>query len=154
MDIFIAPVGHCTTEPAYRILCGTDVGNQTVDTPRKGTGTALCIRGSLVGQSLQSVQLNPELIQKVFVIPQRNLRFQLPGNTAHILAAVHGSGVCTAVQIAGLPSYNTAHVVAHMFIANIACVFTALDHTAGKTGNTADIGSRRNTLRSPKQRNI
>ena len=117
-------------------------------------GAALGMGRHLIGQPLQRIQFCPQFIQQILCIAQGHLRLQLSGDAAHIFAALDNAIVAATVLIAGLPPYDTAHIVTHVLVSHIASIGTALDHTAGKTGNTADISTSGHALCGTQQRKV
>ena len=94
----------------------------------------------------QYVELVEQLSHGSFVVEEPHLRFQLPGDAAHVLTAPDGAAVGAAVQIAGLPPHNAADVVSHMRVAHAARVGAALEDAGGISGNAADVGADRDVF--------
>ena len=92
-----------------------------------------------VHQTVQRVQLCPQLFQRVGTGIQRQIGLRLAHDAAHVLAAVDRAAVGAAGQIAGLAPRHAAHIVAHMRVAHGAAVGAALDHAAGIARHAAGV---------------
>ncbi len=90
-------------------------------------------------QIFQAVQLVLQLLQRLRAGQNGDIRFRLPHNAAHVLAAIDSGVVHASGQIPALPSGHAAYIIPHMGITNHAVVDAALHHAAAQTSNAAGV---------------
>ena len=97
------------------------------------------VRGP-VHQTLEGVQLGAERLQGVLGEVQNHVRLRLAHDTADVLAAQHLTVVDAVGRVTAAAPGDTAHVVAHMLIADDAGVDAAEKHTGGIAGDATSVG--------------
>ncbi len=130
--------------PAREIMCagahGFELPVERVGVQVQQVAGARGLVAELAQQAAQGIEFVVQLLKGVLVELQQKVGFNLPGNTAYVLAPVYRAVVAAAVEEAGLPPDDAADVVAGVGIADGAIVFAALKDAGGIACDAAGIG--------------
>ena len=107
-----------------------------------------CVSGCLIGERFQFLQLVLQLLLCALGDSHSDIRLDLTGDAANVLAAVDRAGICIVEQIPARHARNAADIVADMLIADRAGIFADCDQTSIPARDAACGGRGEEGLRS------
>ena len=93
----------------------------------------------VIHHAAEAVQLILQFINGIRAENEPDIGGDLPGDPPYVLASLHDPGIHTVFQVSGRTACHTAYIVAHMGIADSACVPAAAHHAVGKARDPAGV---------------
>ena len=116
------------------------VGIELVQVLIQRAGAVVHIGCRAVDHIVQGGKLGAQLVDGALIEVEVDVRLGLPGNAAHVLAALDEALVHTAGEEAVGAAGNAAHVIAHMGIADAAGVRAAQNEAGAAARDAAGVG--------------